>query len=114
MWRIRSSRIALSSASEEKAKAQRLENDLQGKNQYIQKLESDLKNLWQQYNESQWYLAEEKAKRDQLEKTLKDYSARYQDLESQLNQSRIQLQAAQKELKEEQLFLGVIRAKHLK
>jgi hypothetical protein len=96
---------------EEKAKNQQLENDVQGKNQYIQKIEEDLRKLTQHYDESQWYLREEKAKREQSENALKNSIARCQDLESQLNQLRIQLQTTQKELQTTQWYLGEERAR---
>jgi len=97
---------------EEKTRNRQLENDLQGKNQYIQKIEEDFKILKQQSDEAQWYLVEEKTKNEQLENALKNSLAKSQGLESQLDQLRIQLQTVQNEYHDTQWFLGEERAKH--
>jgi len=91
---------------EEKAKSQRLQEDVRDKIHYIQGLEEELQNLRRRHEESEWYLGEEKERRAQLEVTLQSAEQKCEDMEFQLNEMRARYDAIQKELNDTQWYLG--------
>ena len=91
---------------EEKAKSQRLQEDVRDKIYYIQGLEEELQNLRRRHEESEWYLGEEKERRAQLEVALRSAEQRCKDMEFQLNEMRALNDVLQKQLNDAQWYLG--------
>jgi chromosome segregation ATPase len=91
---------------EEKAKSNRLQEEVRDKIYYIQGLEEELQNLRRRYEESEWYLGEEKARRAQLEVALQNAEQKCKDMELQLTEMRARYDALQKELNDTQWYLG--------
>jgi chromosome segregation ATPase len=91
---------------EEKAKSQRLQEDVTDKIHYIQGLEEELQNLRRRHEESEWYLGEEKERRAQLEVALRSAEQKCKDMEFRLNEMGARYDVLQKELKDTQWYLG--------
>jgi len=99
---------------EEKARCERLEEDVTDKIHSIQGLKEELENLRRRHEESEWYLGEEKARRAQLEIALQSAEQKCRDMEFQLNEMRSRYGVLQRELNDTQWYLGEERGRREK
>ncbi|MCU0666766.1 MAG: hypothetical protein MUF05_06715 [Candidatus Omnitrophica bacterium] len=90
---------------EEKIRRQKIERELEDKNNLCQRLSEDLKNLQYHYNQSQWFLGESRSLNQHLEQALSCAEQRCQEL-------NIKIEYLKKELADAQWFLGEERAKN--